>query len=179
MYLIDDFIASGTTALRQEDAGWTGKLSRFWEDAEKDGVLATHFEAGWTLCVHHYIATHLAYSNVRERDAQVRKFRGKGKWFEAVEFTSGMQLQPDFPLKPDDIPEFAQVIQNYYDDVIETPPMKKGGDNARFGFAQCALPLVLEHNTPNNSIALLWAETPGANGRHSMRPLFRRRNRHT
>ena len=47
----------------------------------------------------------------------------------------------------------------------------------RYGYANCALPLVLEHNTPNNSIPILWAETQGKLG-HPMRPLFRRRDRH-
>jgi hypothetical protein len=28
----------------------------------------------------------------------------------------------------------------------------------KYGYANCALPLVLEHNTPNNSISLLWAD---------------------
>ena len=52
------------------------------------------------------------------------------------------------------------------------------------GFADCALPVVLEHNTPNNSMALLWAETgyvPGIDeipGRYHMTALFRRRQRH-
>jgi hypothetical protein len=32
-----------------------------------------------------------------------------------------------------------------------------GTENVRLGFANCALPLVLSHNTPNNSVALLWS----------------------
>ena len=39
-------------------------------------------------------------------------------------------------------------------------------------------PLVLEHNTPNNSVALLWAETAGGDTALAMRPLFRQRRRH-
>ena len=36
--------------------------------------------------------------------------------------------------------------------------MEKGGtDDSKYGFAACGLPLVLHHNTPNNSIALLWS----------------------
>jgi hypothetical protein len=116
---------------------------------------------------------------VRERDAAIRKARGAGKWFESVEFSSGMHLQPDFPIKLENHPAFARLVKKYYDDSIEDEHIKKGGENARLGFSQCALPLILEHNTPNNSIALLWAETSGTNGQHPMRPLFRRRKRHT
>ena len=51
------------------------------------------------------------------------------------------------------------------------------------GYGGCALPLVLAHNTPNNAVALLWAETRGearedGQPASAMRPLFRRRQRH-
>ena len=182
VYLVDDFIGSGTTLLRNEDGVWKGKLVRFWEDAESDDVLTTHFEPGWVVCVHHYISTHRASEIVLERDVSIRAARSQGEWFERVEFSSGMQLQANFLIKPEEIPEFAPLIQKYYDDADESivnRHMKMGGEDARFGFGNCALPLILDHNTPNNSIALLWAETAGANGNHAMRPLFRRRQRHT
>lgn len=179
VYLVDDFVGSCTTLLREEDGTWKGKLPRFWADVAQEDVLGSHFEAGWTLCVHHYVATHRADVTARERDQAVRAAKGQAHWFERVEFSSGTLLQPDFPIRPADHPEFAALVEKYYDDVIETAPMKKGGDNARLGFAQCALPLILEHNTPNNSIALLWAETAGGPANHAMRPLFRRRQRHT
>jgi hypothetical protein len=51
-------------------------------------------------------------------------------------------------------------------------------DTMKLGYANCALPVVLEHNTPNNSFPLLWAETARANGAHAMEPLFFRRDRH-
>ena len=31
-----------------------------------------------------------------------------------------------------------------------------GTDDVQFGFARCALPVVLNHNTPNNSVFILW-----------------------
>lgn len=34
-----------------------------------------------------------------------------------------------------------------------------GVEHLGLGYGGCALPLVLDHNTPNNSVALLWAET--------------------
>jgi hypothetical protein len=71
-----------------------------------------------------------------------------------------------------------QLVDRYYDPAVETKSIRVGGTDARLGFGQGALPLILEHNTPNNSVALLWAETDGGNGHHAMRPLFRRRQRH-
>jgi hypothetical protein len=75
--------------------------------------------------------------------------------------------------------DFMKLADKYYDDSVETEHTKLGGSDVRLGFGRCALPLVIEHNTPNNSLALLWAETEGKDGKHAMRPLFRRRQRHT
>lgn len=61
------------------------------------------------------------------------------------------------------------LCENYYTTDFEdehTGPVK-------FGFDNCGLPLVLHHNTPNNSIYILWARKhPGFN------PLFVRYERH-
>ncbi len=183
VFLVDDFIASGTTLLRWEEAKkrWNGKMLRFWEDVEEAGVAASHFEPEWVLCVHHYLATHRARETAEGRQAEVleaRRKAGQG-WFERVKFSYGTVLPKTFPVDDARHGEFLKLVGKYYDDAIETEHMKLGGEDARLGFGKCALPLVLEHNTPNNSLAILWADTAGENGKHQMRPLFRRRQRHT
>jgi hypothetical protein len=177
VFLIDDFIASGTTLLRLEDGKWKGKLPKFWTDVQL--FLATHFESGWKLCVHHYLATHRASQAVMARQAQALAALGKDRWFEEVRFSFGTVLPEDFPLDQSRHGAFLDLTQQYYDDSIETRHTRVGGSGARLGFGECCLPLVLEHNTPNNSVAILWAESVGGPGRHAMRPLFRRRQRHT
>ncbi len=178
VYLIDDFTASGMTLLREEEGKWKGKLCRFWEDVSKENMATTIFEDDWKLCVHHYISTIQSEKYIIQRDAEMRAARGSDGWFCGIEHTAGMRLPEDFRVTLQSHSIFGALIQDYYDDAIEDEHMKKGGDNARFGFGQCGLPLVLEHNTPNNSLALLWAETAGDGGKHSMRPLFRRQQRH-
>jgi hypothetical protein len=79
--------------------------------------------------------------------------------------------------------DFIALTNTYYDPKIETKHTGVGGvTHLGLGYGGCALPLVLDHNTPNNAIALLWAETDGGdrNGLQvpPMRPLFRRRQRH-
>jgi hypothetical protein len=64
------------------------------------------------------------------------------------------------------------LIETYYDDSIEDEHTKKGGSDLKYGFAKSGLPLVVSHNTPNNSIALLWAQT------EKVRALFPRVTRH-
>ena len=59
---------------------------------------------------------------------------------------------------------FLELTDRYYDSSIENKHTRVAGTDAKLGFGQCALPLILEHNTPNNSIALIWADTPGERG---------------
>lgn len=47
--------------------------------------------------------------------------------------------------------------ERYYDNRASDRHVAIGGTrSARLGFAGCALPLVLSHNTPNNSVYALW-----------------------
>ncbi|MEZ6131213.1 MAG: hypothetical protein R3C59_21270 [Planctomycetaceae bacterium] len=176
--LVDDFTGSGASLIRYEDGAWKGKLQRFLEDVTTGYVSDTHFEPDWRLIVHHYVATAQAVESVVERNAARREDTDAGAWFKSVQFTWGMQLPADFKLTPESVPEFAKLAEEFYDDSIETRHMKVGGNDGRWGFGSCGLPLIMEHNTPNNSIALLWAETDGEKDQHAMRPLFRRRQRH-
>ena len=96
-----------------------------------------------------------------------------------------MALPANLPIDsdPKSYADFLKLTQTYYDPIIRTKHTDIGGvSHLGLGYGGCALPLVLEHNTPNNSIALLWAETDGSgrdgNCTPAMRPLFRRRQRH-
>jgi hypothetical protein len=67
-----------------------------------------------------------------------------------------------------------QLLEQYYDPSIHDEHMKKGGTpDSRYGFADCGLPLVLSHNTPNNSVSLLWSPED-----QKVRGLFPRVQRH-
>jgi len=188
VYLIDDFVGSGTTFLRQEGTDWKGKLAAFRMTIRD--ILQTHFDADLTVCVHHYIANHHAVDVLRQRQQQALTELGAESWFRNVEFSFGTVLPSDLPLTASPLPEaraFIALARKYFDPddpTTNNEHIQKGGTTAELGFAGCALPLVLEHNTPNNSVALLWADTVGHDGtdgepaRHAMRPLFRRRQRH-
>jgi hypothetical protein len=74
------------------------------------------------------------------------------------------------------------LCDKYYDHALfkrlEKHCREAGMNTMKLGYAYGALPVVLEHNTPNNSIPLLWAETAGDGRVHAMEPLFFRRDRH-
>jgi len=176
LYLLDDFIASGKTLLRKDENEWKGKLIKSWKSA-KD-IIETHFERDYFVCVHHYVASHKVSEEIDGRYKEALGECGAENLFPRVKFTFGMVLPNDLPIDKERFAEFMKLTDKYYDPAIETKSIQVGGTDARLGFGHGALPVVLEHNTPNNSIALLWAESEGENGRHAMRPLFRRRQRH-
>ena len=75
------------------------------------------------------------------------------------------------------------ICNKYYDhglfEDLKEHLEESGQTHIRHGYGDAALPVVLEHNCPNNAITLLWAETAGGSERHPMRALFPRRHRHS
>jgi hypothetical protein len=69
IFLLNDFIATGTPLLRREEAEWKGRLPKFWGIIQQK--LTTHFDADLQVIVHHYIATATA-----ERNTKIRGLRG-------------------------------------------------------------------------------------------------------
>jgi hypothetical protein len=190
VYLIDDFMGTGTSFLRYnpEKQKWTGKLLRFKESVdsaaaalEGDQILASD----WELCVHHYVGSAAAAQVISERQQQAESSLIVDGWAKAVHFSFGMELPSDLPIDsvPGRFDSFIALTQKYYDPIIRTQHTDVGGaTHLGLGYGGCALPLILDHNTPNNSVALLWAETDGGDREGTiappMRPLFRRRQRH-
>lgn len=176
--LLDDFVGSGNSLLRWDEkkSRWKGKLVRFHENVTNFGACA--LAPGWRLLVHHYVAGFEGRMAI-ERTLNKRANDRATPWFGAsVEASFTVVLPESLKLAPDRDAHFLALIDRYYDPSIETEHTRVGGSDVKLGFAQCGLPVVLEHNTPNNSVALLWAESDGENGAQKMRPLFRRRQRH-
>lgn len=194
VFLVDDFTATGTSFLRFDDRTkeWKGKLPRFRDSVRMANESLGQdklFDDGWELCIHHYIASSAAAEVIDQRLADSATAFPEG-WARSTHLSFGMLLPSDLPINSDSrrhedfLADFLKLTEIYYDPAIETEHTAVGGvTHLGLGYGACALPLVLEHNTPNNAIALLWAETDGSvvDGRHTpaMRPLFRRRQRHT
>jgi hypothetical protein len=191
VYLIDDFMGTGTSFLRfnDEKQEWSGKLARFRDSVQlaiRDLADDAPLDREWELCAHHYLATYKAATEVRARANEAASALQPELSFASIRLSFGLVLPETLPIDMAAI-ENADVIAlttKYYDPVLRTEHTDVGGvTHLGLGYGGCALPLVLEHNTPNNSIALLWAETKGNKdasgvGVPAMRPLFRRRQRH-
>lgn len=179
LYLIDDLIASGTTLIRFVDNQWKGKLPKLHRALQNAREQVAEFPLAKDLEVHvyHYIATRAALDTVRALDAKARaEIPG---WFSSIRFEAGHELDDRARLVAPDDDAYRSLAVKYYDTALEDRHSRESGvEQVQLGYKGCALILVLEHNTPNNSIPLLWADTSGAGGAHAIRPLFRRRSRH-
>lgn len=195
VYLIDDFTASGTTFIRFPPGGEPkGKLAKFESMVQlAKGRLGAEFPLRdqYTLHIHHYVSTTQAHEALQKRIDEAATMLSNRSYRDAS-ITEGTLLPADLkvgnidasgsatPTTPDDS-QIIDLCNRYYDnDLFERLKVhceEAGQTNMRYGYAYCALPVILEHNTPNNSIPLLWAETDGKQG-PTMRPLFHRRDRH-
>ena len=188
VYLIDDFTASGTTFVRQKSGEWKGKLTKFNRNVRTArSNLKDKFPLapGFKLHIHHYLSSEQARSTLVELVGKAIKESNFKADFTDPEITEGLLLPKNLKLEPsrESDKSFLELCDRYYDHALYLR-LKKHCDEAgqsdmKLGYANCALPIVLDHNTPNNSIPLLWAETVGKDGEaHPMEPLFHRRDRH-
>lgn len=193
VYLIDDFTASGTTFIRFEGDKWKGKLKKFNANIrearkrfESDKELKASFplQANFTLHIHHHL------SSAQAKEALLSELNSEALSSSDTEFgevcvTEGMLLSATQKLTEAnaDDKRMLELCDNYYDPQLyydyEKHCKASGQDHLKYGYAHCKLPIILDHNTPNNSLSILWAKTDGNGDKaHAMRPLFSRRSRH-
>lgn len=158
VFLIDDFTASGTSYFRQESSERKGKIFNVInsalhnQDAELYGLI-DHTEIV-DINIIFYIAT----------DESVNKLRNEiNTWKE--EFNSNFnftievvqKIEGGSKISVEEDKEFVELSKKYIDKSIIDVHFKKAKyENYFLGYNECALPLILVHNTPNNSMPLLW-----------------------
>lgn len=163
VFLVDDFAGSGYTLIRREEGGFGGKLpklNRELQQLRRRGVVSDDVRVSVLL----YVASEQALTHVRDSmheaglDWEVRVIQ---------------EIAGSYRVDATD-PDMRQLCEQYYDPVLYDE--HKG--HATLGFRQAALPLVLCHNTPNDSVCLLWADTTDRPNSRRVRALFPRYERH-
>jgi hypothetical protein len=168
--LMDDFSASGISYLRTTQEGQiVGKIGKFLVHLadEKNHLSKLVVKSGCEVIFVLYLATARVEEKLQaEREALEKRFGFK------ISIVVVQRLPNEITLVPGTEPQVDQLVEKYYDDSNETESTRLGGTDLKYGFSACGLPLILSHNTPNNSIGLLWADGP------QMRSLFPRVTRH-
>lgn len=170
--LLDDFTASGLSYVRKKDSGeFGGKISRVLRHASGETGLGSVVANTADVEVLLYVATEGALERIRD---EVRGLVEDVGWGGSIGIRA-IQVLPN-RLSADEwaTPEILDLLREYMDDSIVDRHFRVGRhDRPYLGFDECGLPLVLYHNTPNNSLPILWFE------RHrAVKGLFPRVSRH-
>lgn len=171
VWLVDDFSASGNTYIRYDSKNkkFKGKIKKIYEKLSKGNLIdRSHYEVYLLL----YVATTQALDHIEYWAERFTNENG----FKPLQVIVVQLLDPGIQLSPNSNNEITDWIglDSNYDPTVFNEHMEVGKTaDVRWGFASCGLPVVLEHNTPNNSLYLLWAyETCNPRG------LFPRVSRH-
>jgi hypothetical protein len=154
IWLVDDFSGSGNTYIRfdSESASFKGKIRKIYgRILAGDLVDPDYYEINLLL----YVATRQAIDHIEY-------------WSDRFASESGLKplrlhvlhvIDRDSAISAKADPALMAVLgkEKYYDKRASDRHIAVGGtQTAQFGFANCRLPLVLSHNTPNNSVYALW-----------------------
>lgn len=172
IWLLDDFSGSGNTYIRYDNdkKKFKGKIKKIYERLSRgDLVDKDHYEVFLLL----YVATRQALDHIEYWAGRFASENGvkplKVKVLHLIEQETSLLSEND--------EDFRAIIDSdeYYDHQFFDENIKVGGTNtAKYGFANCALPVVLCHNTPNNSVFMLW----GPETSKKFQGLFPRASRH-
>lgn len=154
IFLLDDFSASGISYIRKEDGEFVGKIAKFLKEIldEENEIAQLINISDLKICVVLYLATKKALGRIKLLVDEMMKPQGIEVDIKAVHEIDELTI-----LTEDNLGDFLKVLKKYYDPKIETPSYVKGKhDNPYLGFDECGLPIILSHNTPNNSLPILW-----------------------
>ena len=168
--LLDDFTASGKTYLRDETGTPDGKIAKIWGKLKDTSSEFSTFvdQDNVEILIIIYIAAAQAIDYL---EVQLPKQLSLPKDVLRVVHRFPANWKVDEPEDQD----FLKLVADdrYFDGSVDDEHAEVGGDSMRYGFSNCRLPAVLSHNTPNNSLFLLWAGPE-----HKVRGLFPRISRH-
>lgn len=154
IWLLDDFSGSGNTYIRFDSKNKTykGKIKKIYERLNRGDLIDTsHYEVFLLL----YVATRKAIDHISYWSDRFTAEKG----YKPLQVRVICVIEDDQALTRNWTSPLKSILTNakYYDHKSFDKHIAVGGTtDAQLGFAGCALPVVLSHNTPNNSVYILW-----------------------
>lgn len=178
--LIDDFTASGSSFIRRKaDGTFGGKLPTFFQAIEKNQKFKDLFIEGFEIHLYFLIATKNSMNYIKGLLDEYMKEHKELK----VDVDCVHQLGDDAKFtnhQEQEAKDMLAIIENYINVPALTDAYKEsypaGDTRYHLGYKQCALTVVLNHNTPNNSLPIIWQ--PERTDGIRLYPLFYRITRH-
>ncbi|WP_010681013.1 phosphoribosyltransferase-like protein [Acetivibrio cellulolyticus] len=148
--LLDDFTGSGISYLRKEGDEWKGKISKVISEIKNQKNI---FSKKIDVFIVLYIATEKAKTYLLEVLQQYKEDFCKETNFTLI---TVMNLE-GINVETEKHSDFLELAKNHFDEIIIDKHFKKGNYKRPFlGFDECALPIVIFHNTPNNTLPIIW-----------------------
>lgn len=189
IFLIDDFTASGKSFIRYDksDKKYHGKLKKIIDElctkgtAEREqkiehlSYLLNPNQDKIQIDILFCIAAEKARTNIKNN---LNEYLKSVNWQDKVEFNIHIVQLLEEKLSNDiindkDLMEVLKKDEHFVKESVISKSYKVGkNDNPWLGFDECALPIVLAHNTPNNSLPIIWQDAERFHG------LFPRISRH-
>ena len=161
VWLLDDFSGSGNTYIRYDnkEKKFKGKVKKIYERLGRGDLVDPHHYEVFLLL---YTATRQAIDHIEYWSERFTSDHG----FTPLKVRVLCPIEPDTALtRGAGAADFRALLSNstYTDQAEADEHFKVGGtDDPRLGFSGCALPVVLSHNTPNNSVFILWGPEQSA-----------------
>lgn len=198
IFLIDDFTASGKSYVRYDnkEEKFKGKLSKIInqiyakniEPTKEELVQGKKEELHLSYLLDHNqpeihidilfcMATHKAEENIRKNLDEFLEKCGYDKMKYHIHVVQPLDDSLSTDITGDPIlMKVLEKPQYFHQELKKDKAYNVGSTaNAFLGFDECALPVVLSHNTPNNSLPILWQDTDNDN---EFKGLFPRISRH-
>lgn len=160
IFLIDDFTASGISYCRESKGVLKGKVFKFLnhiydpEDKGYKNYRKLVDADNLTLSVLFYIATRDALNYISR---YIDKWKDKNNINLAFSVDAIQLIETDALISKEFIGICAD--EDYFDSSIIDRHYTEGNHEKPYlGFNECALPLILNHNTPNNSLPIFWLQ---------------------
>lgn len=154
IWLVDDFSGSGNTYIRfdSKSRSFKGKIKKIYDRiVEGDLINPDYYEVSLLL----YVATRQAIDHIQYWSERFTSERG----LKPLQLHVLCPIEKQVSISAEKDQAILELLRKpkYYDDRASDRHIAIGGtDDARYGFAKCGLPVVLSHNTPNNSVYVLW-----------------------
>ena len=154
IWLVDDFSGSGNTYIRFDgtERRFKGKICKIYDRVLAGDLMDPDYYEVYLLL---YVATRQAIDHIEYWSERFTTEQG----FKPLRLHVLCPIEKDAALASRSEPALISVLgkEAYYDKKASDRHIAIGGtQSAQFGFAGCSLPLVLSHNTPNNSVYVLW-----------------------
>ena len=189
VFLIDDFTASGKSFIRfdQEDKKYHGKLKKIIDELctigypergqkiEHLSYLLNPEQDEIHIDILFCIATEKAITNIKTAlDAYLEAKETKRKVSYTIHVVQVLEDKLSDDIKADkELNKVLRKDKHFVKEAVLSKSYAVGkDDNPWLGFDECALPVVLSHNTPNNSLPIIWQDAERFHG------LFPRISRH-